>query len=60
MNKKRYEANKWWNDWKLHLHWNNIDWVNTRSQTKRNKHFSVSSGMFYLNKGDKNSHWVGH
>ena len=57
---KLYEADKWWNDWKFQLHWQNLEWVNPRSQIKRNKPFSVSSYKFYLNKGDKTSHWVGH
>ena len=35
--KKPYDANKWLNDRKLQLHWNKTKWVNTRSQTKRNK-----------------------
>ena len=60
INKKLYEANKWWNAWIFQLHWKNIEWVNPRSQTKRNKHFSVSSRKVYLNKGDKTSHWVGN
>ena len=58
--KKLYEDNKWWNDWKLQLHWHKLEWVNPRSQTKRNKSYSVSSNKFSLNKVDKTSHWVGH
>ena len=27
---------------------------------KRNKPFSISSNNFFLNKGDRTSHWVGH
>ena len=23
--KKLYEANKWWNDWKFQLHWNKLE-----------------------------------
>ena len=41
--KKLYEANQWWNDWKLQLHWNKLEWVIPRSQIKRNKPYSVSS-----------------
>ena len=22
------EANKWWNDWRLQLHWNKLEWAN--------------------------------
>ena len=42
-NKKLYEANRWWSYCKFQLHWNKLEWVNPRRQTKRNKHFSVSS-----------------
>ena len=57
--KKLYEANQWWNDWKLQLHWNKLEWVSPRSQIKRNKPYSVSSQK-KLNKVDIKSHWVGH
>ena len=49
----------WWNYWKFQLHLQKLEWVNPRSQTKRNKLFSVSSNKFYLN-SDKTSNWVGH
>ena len=32
--RKRYEANMYWNDWKLQLHWNKLERVNPRSQIK--------------------------
>ena len=44
--KKLYEANKWWNDWKFKLHWNNLEWVNPITLTQRNKYFSFSSKRF--------------
>ena len=28
--KKLYEAHKWWNAWKFQLHWNNLEWVNPK------------------------------
>ena len=37
--KKLYESNRWWNDWKLQLHWNNLEWVDTKSTTKIVKPF---------------------
>ena len=58
--KKLNEANNRWKDWRFQLHWKKLEWVNPRSQTKRNKPFSVSSRKFYLNKVDRTSHWVGH
>ena len=32
--KKLYEANQWWNDWKIQLHRNKLEWVNPRSTTE--------------------------
>ena len=29
--KKLYEDNKWWNDWKFQLHWNNLEWLDPRT-----------------------------
>ena len=37
--KKLYKANKWYNNWKFQLHWNNLEWVNPRTFNKRNKPF---------------------
>ena len=33
--KKLYEANRWWNDWKFQLHWNKIEWVDPKYNPKR-------------------------
>ena len=35
--KNIYEANKWWNDWKLQLYWHRLEWVDPRSISKRDK-----------------------
>ena len=40
--KKLYEDNKWWDDWKSQLHWNNIEWVNPKTLIERDKTYSVS------------------
>ena len=48
MKKKRYEANKKWNYWKLQLHWNKLGWVDPESNPKRVKPFSVSTKSFIL------------
>ena len=48
--KKKYETNKWWNYWKLQLHWHTLEWVNPISTNKRDKPYLVSSTKFYLNK----------
>ena len=58
--KKRYEANKWWNDWKFQLHWNNLEWANPKTLIKRDKPYSASSKKFYLKKCDRTSHWIFH
>ena len=38
-----YEANMWWNDWKLQLHCKNLDWVDPKYKPKIIKPFYVSS-----------------
>ena len=58
--KKLYEANRWWNDSKLQLHWNKIEWVDPKSTPKRVKPFSVSSKTFYMNNNDRTAHYVVH
>ena len=58
--KKLYEANKWWNDQKSKLHWHKLEWVNSKPLNKRYKTYSVSPKTFYLNKNYRTSHWVGH
>ena len=55
-----FKSNMWWNDWKLQLHWNMLEWVNTKSTTKLVKPFSVSSTKFYINNYDRTAHFVGH
>ena len=46
-------SNMRWNDWKLQLHWNMLEWVNPKSTTKLVKPFSVSSNKFYINNNDR-------
>ena len=41
--KKIYKVNKWWNDWKSKLHWNNLEWANPKYLNKKDKPYSVSS-----------------
>ena len=41
--KKLYEANRWWDDWKFQLHWNSLEWVDPKSNPKIVKPFSASS-----------------
>ena len=46
--KKLHEDNMWWNDWKLQLHWNKIEWADPKSNPKRGKPYYVSSKKFIL------------
>ena len=39
--------NQSWNDWKFTIHWNKLEWVNTRSRIKGNNRFCPSS-IFFL------------
>ena len=58
--KKLYEANRWWNDWKLKLHWNKLEWVDPKYNPKIFKPFSVSSKKLYTSKNYRTDHFVGH
>ena len=57
--KKLFEANRWWNDWRFQLYLNNIEWVYPKYNPKRVKPFSVSSKKFYISKSDRTAHFVG-
>ena len=46
--KKLYESNRWWNDWRLQLHWNKLEWVDPKYAPKRVKPYYVSSKSFIL------------
>ena len=54
------KADMWWNDWKFQLHWNMLEWVDSKSTTKRVKSFSFSSNKFYINNNDRTAHFIGH
>ena len=57
--KKLYEANKWWNDWRFQLNRNNLEWVDPKTLIKSDKPYSASSKKCYLNKNDRTAHCVG-
>ena len=44
--KKLYESNRWWNDWRFQLHWNNLEWVDPKSTPKRVK--PIYSFIYFL------------
>ena len=58
--KKLYESNRWWNDWKSQLRQNKLEWVDPKSTPKRVRPFSVSSKKLYISKNDRTAHFVGH
>ena len=57
--KKLYESNRWWDDWRFQLHWNKLEWVDPKSNPKIVKPFSVSSKNYILVKNDRKAHFVG-
>ena len=58
--KKLYEVNRLWNDWKLKLYWNKLEWVGLKYNPKRVKPYSLLSKKFYIRKSDRKDHFVGH
>ena len=44
--KELYEANKWWNDWRLQLNWHKLEWVDTKYLIKKYIPYSISSKKF--------------
>ena len=58
--KKLYEANKWWNYWGFQLHLNKHEWFDSESNPKRVKPYYDSSKKFYISKSDRKYHFVGH
>ena len=55
-----YKANGYCSDWRFQLHWYKLEWINPISKIKREKPYSVSSKIFYINKVDRTSYWVGY
>ena len=52
--------NQSWNYWKFQIHWNKLEWVNSRSRIEVNNPFCVYSNKFCLKDNNKTVHWVGH
>ena len=44
----------------LQLHWNKLEWVDTKSLIKRDKPCSFYFKKLLLNNNDRTAHWVGH
>ena len=53
-------ANRNWNDWKFHMHWNMIEWVNPRSKSERKKSSSTYSNKYYIDQYYRTAHWISH
>ena len=45
---KLHTANRNWNDWKLQLHWNKLEWVKSRSKIKRKKSIQLIQSIYIL------------
>ena len=41
-------ANQNWNGWKFQIHWNKLEWENTRCRIEQNNQFCVSSKNYVL------------
>ena len=57
---KIHNDNRNWSDWKLKLHWKNLELVNPIIKTQRKKTYSTSSKQLYIYQDDIMAHWVGH
>ena len=53
-------ANQNWNEWKFQIHWNKLEWVNSRSRIEGNNPSCASSKILFLRGNNKTAHWVGH
>ena len=53
-------ANQNWNDWKIHVHWKKLEWVNPRSRNERKNPVFVSSKILCLKYNNKTVYCVGH
>ena len=53
-------ANQKRNDWKFHIHWNKLEWVNPRIFIERENLFCVFSIILFLKDNNSTAHWVGH
>ena len=53
-------SNQSWNDCKCQIHWNKLEWVNTKSRIEGKNAFCVSSKKLCLEDDNKTAHWVGH
>ena len=59
-NRKLTEANQEWNDWKFQIHWNKLEWVNSRDCDESKNLLCVSSKRLCVKDNNKPAHWVGH
>ena len=60
MKKNLQMANQNWNEWKFQIHWNKLEWVNSRSRIEGNNPSCASSKKLFLRGNNKTAHWVGH
>ena len=52
-------TNQEWCDWKFHIYWNKLEWVNPRNRDERKIHFCVFKNDCFKDT-NKRAHCVGH
>ena len=55
-----FKANGNCNDWKLQLHWDNIEWVGPNNRYHKNNTSYTSTYNLYIKYGNKSCNFVGH
>ena len=53
-------ANDNWNVWKFQLYWDNLEWVDSKSQYRKTNPFCTSSHKFYIKYENESFHFFGH
>ena len=60
-NKSNLQPANWnWNDCKLHIHCNMLQWFNPRGKILRKNSYSTSSKKLYIEQDDRTAHWICH
>ena len=57
---KMRKVNYRWNDWKLHIHWYRLEWLDTNNHNAKKNTFFVSSHKFFLKDYKNECCWVVH
>ena len=54
------KANDHWNYWRLQLHWNELDWLDSNTRDPKNNPLCSYTLKFYIKYGKKTCYFVGH